>query len=149
MSVIQNCERFKIPLYIVRSKSDIDIKNIIEDLRDKKNDDDSESDSDDRDNVNDYQTQARQQLIDSTKKSVERNLKEARLANRDVFIVSRHVIFSLVTAKGHKKIPPAIDEVRLMETIMMSAYARRYGNQAADIEDHLLTNSSPLALTWH
>ena len=52
MSVIQNCERFKIPLYIVRSKSDI---------RDKNNND---SDVD----VDDFQTQARQPLSDSTKK---------------------------------------------------------------------------------
>ena len=56
------------------------------------------------------------------------NLKEARLAKRDVFIVSRHIIFSLVTAKGRKKTPTLIDEARLMETLM-SAHARRYSNQ--------------------
>ena len=58
------------------------------------------------------------------------NLKEVRLGKRDVFIVSRHFIFSLVTAKGHKKTPTStvIDEARLMETLM-SAHARRYSNQ--------------------
>ena len=50
-------------------------------------------------------------------------LKEVRLGKRDVFIVSRHFIFSLVTAKGHKT-PTVIDEARLMETLM-SAHARR------------------------
>jgi len=111
----------------------------MQDLRDK-NDDDSDDD------VDDYRTQARQLLIDSTKNNVEKNLKEARLAERDVLIISSRVILSLVTAKWYKKNPPAIDEVRLLETISMSAHARRYGNQAAGIENHLLTNSDSLAL---
>ena len=65
------------------------------------------------------------------KKHRKTNLKEARLGKRDVFIVSRHIIFSLasVTAKGHtKKTPTVIDEARLMETLM-SVHARRYSNQ--------------------
>ena len=47
--------------------------------------DDNDDDSDDK--VYDYQTRARQRLIDSTKNNVEKNLKEARLAMREVFIV--------------------------------------------------------------
>ena len=84
------------------------------------------------------------------------NLKEARLAKRDVFIVStgRHVIFSLVTAKGHKKTPTVFDEARLMETFLMSAHARRYSNQqlalrtiCSQIHISLALTDHPLALT--
>ena len=99
------------------------------------------------DNVDDYQTRAQQLLINSTRKNVEKTLEEARLAKRDVFIVSSHVIFSLVNAKGNKKATPAIDEAHLIETILTMAYARRYGNQAPGIENHLLTSSYSLALT--
>jgi hypothetical protein len=124
VSVIQNCERFKIPLFIVRSKADINIKftGIMQDLGYDENDDDSLAD----DNVDDYQLEARarQMLIDSTRNNVEKNLEEARLAKHDVFIVSSSVMLLLVTAKGHKKTTLAIDEVRLMETILMTAHAR-------------------------
>ena len=106
--------------------------------------DENGDDSDDK--VNDYQTRARQRLIDSTKNNVEKNLKEARLAMREVFIVSSRVIFSLVTAKGHKNTTPAIDEARLMEVILEAAHARRYGNQAPGIENHLQIH---WRLSWH
>ena len=43
---------------------------------------------DSEDNFDDYQAQARQKLIDSTRINVEKNLEEAGLAERDVFIVS-------------------------------------------------------------
>ena len=50
-----------------------------------------------------------------------KNLEDALLANCDFFIVSRRVIFSLVFTI-------------LMETVLLIAHARRYGNQALDIE---------------
>ena len=63
-------------------------------------------------------------LIDSTRNNVEKNLEENSAGEApDVFIVSCSVIFSLVTAKGLKKITPAIDGDRLMETILKMAHA--------------------------
>lgn len=126
--------------------ADILIRNIMQELGydSAENDDDS----DDHVTVDDYQTRARQDLIDSTRENVEKNLKEIRLEerNRDVFIVSSNVVFSLVTAKRLKKTTPVIDEARLIETILKTAHARRYGNQAPVTENHLLTDLYPLAL---
>ena len=62
-------------------------------------------DDDASDHYNDYQTRARQLLIDTTRKNLEQNLKIAELAKRDVFIVSNKVLYSLVTAKGNRKTP--------------------------------------------
>jgi hypothetical protein len=129
VSIIQNCERFKIPLFIVRSKADIHIKNIMHDIGYDENDDDADDDFDD------YQRQARQLLIDATRKNVEDNFEKAELNKHDVFLVSSSVIFSLVSAKGHKKTTPTIDEARLMETMLRMAHARRYGSQAST-KDH-------------
>ena len=70
-------------------------------------------------------------LIDTTRKDLEQNLEKAELTKRDVFVVSGSVIYSLVTAKGNKKTAPAIDEVRLVETILKTAYERRYGTRLA------------------
>jgi len=159
VSIIQNCELFNIPLFVVRSKADIDIKNIITHELCDENDSDSDLESDDNNlNSDDYQTRARQSLIDSTRKDLEENLKEAQLAKRDVFIVSNSVIFSLVAAKKLKEKIPEIDETRLIEAILEAAHARRYGNQAHRIENHVddvddsFTNSwRPLvaALPWY
>ena len=90
-----------------------------------------ENDDDASDHYPDYQARARQLLIDTTRKNLEQNLEMVGLAKRDVFIVSNSVVYSLVTAKGNKKTPPAIDEVRLVEIILKTAYERRYGTRLA------------------
>ena len=98
-------------------------------------------DENDRDDIadeefDDLQRRARQLLIDSTKKNLEDNLKKVELDKRDVFIVSSSVIFSIVNGKAIKKIPPLIDEARLMESILKTAHARRYGTQTSNTKNH-------------
>ena len=91
-----------------------------------------DEDDDEADDVfDDFQRRARQLLIDSTKKNLEDNLEKAELNKHDVFIVTSSVIFSLVNGKAIKKTIPAIDETRLMESILRIAQARRYGTQAS------------------
>ena len=89
-----------------------------------------ENDDDADDNLDHYQGRARKILIDTTRNNLETNLEKAELTKRDVFIVSGSVIYSLITEKARKKTTPAIDEARLLETILKIAHARRYGNQA-------------------
>ena len=90
-----------------------------------------ETDDDADDVFDDCQSQARQLLIDTTRMNLEENLQKAELNKHEVFIVSGSAIFSLVTGKGHKKTAPAIDEARLMETILKMAHARRYGTRTS------------------
>ena len=100
------------------------IRNIMDDIDDNADDD-----------FDDFQRQARQLFIDSTKKNLSDNLEKAELNKHDVFIVSHSVIFSLVNGKAIKKTTPEIDEARLMESILKMAHARRYGPQAST-ENH-------------
>ena len=83
------------------------------------------------DNFDNYR-QARQMLIDNTRKNLEDNLQMARLKKYDVFIVSNTAILSLVTGKALKK-TPAFDEIRLTEAILKMAHSRRYGNQVSSL----------------
>ena len=101
------------------------IKNIMQDIGYDENDEDADDD------FTDYQKRARQLLIDSTRKNLEGNLEKAELKKNDVFIVSGSVIYSLVTGKGIKKTTLAIDEARLMESILKMAHVRRYGTQTS------------------
>ena len=84
-------------------------------------------------NFDEHQREARQMLIDSTRKNLEDNLEKAKLDKHDVFIVSARIIFSLVSnnLKTLKKTTPTVDEVRLMEALLKMAHARRYGTQEA------------------
>ena len=79
-----------------------------------------------------YQRQARQVLIDSTRKNLDDNLEKSELNKHDVFIVSSKVILSLVTNEP-LGVAPEIDsdEVRLMEAILKTAHARRYRTQGS------------------
>ena len=104
------------------------IRNVMHDIGYDENDDDA-------DDFDDFQGRARQLLIDSTRKNLEGNLEKAELKKHDVFIVTGSVIFSLVNGKAIKKTTPAIDEARLMESILKMAHARRYGTQAST-ENH-------------
>jgi hypothetical protein len=89
-----------------------------------------ENDDNADDDFDDFQRQARQLLIDTTRKNLEDNLQKTELNKHDVFIVTGSVIFSLVNNKAIKKTTPAIHEARLMESILKMAHARRYGTQA-------------------
>jgi hypothetical protein len=112
-----------------------------------------ESDGDADDAFDNYQQQARQLLIDTTRKNLEDNLKKAKLNKYDVFIVSGRVIFSLVTDKALKKTTPEIDEVRLTEAILKMAHARRIVGDMklrrlpTFVKDNVVRYLSSLALT--
>ena len=82
------------------------------------------------DNFDKYQREARQSLIDDTRKNLEENLEKAKLNKYDVFIVSNGVIFSVFNNKPPKKTTPAVDELRLIDAILRMAQERRYGTKA-------------------
>ena len=117
--------RFDIPLFIVRSKADMHIRNIMQDIGYDENDDNADDDFDG------FIRRAGQVLIDATKKNLEDNLEKAELNKHDVFIVTGSVLSSLVNGKAIKKTTPEIDEARLMESILRTAQTRRYGTQAS------------------
>jgi hypothetical protein len=126
VAIIQHCERYQIPVFLVRSKADIQIKNILENKFDY---DESEKDS----AVEIYKTHhsaARQLLIDSTKMDLDKNLEKANLAKRQVFIISKSSMHALMTEKWNwRNTANVIDEANLLQAVLKAAYSRRYGAQ--------------------
>ena len=96
------------------------------------------------------QQRARQVLIDTTRKDLERNFERADLKKHDVFIVSADVIFSLVTDKAltGNKTNLAFDEVRLMEAILKMEHAQRYGKQASAKNRTILAKDNMILRYW-
>lgn len=127
MGIIRHCERYHIPVFLVRSKADILIKNILED---KFGYDESEEGA-----VKIYKrhhSAARQLLIDSTKKNLDKNLEKANLAKRQVFIISRNSMHALMTEKWNwRSTANVIDEANLLQAVLKAAYSRRYDDQVS------------------
>ena len=118
LAILVNARRFNIPTYIVRSKADQHIRNVVVDMG-------YGSEGDDEDDVgrrNKFYEAARTQFIESTRKSVKANLVDANLPDQRVYIVSNTTMLSIVMNKMPKK---TIDEVDLLNDLLNEAYTRR------------------------
>ncbi|KAG8219025.1 P-loop containing nucleoside triphosphate hydrolase protein [Butyriboletus roseoflavus] len=120
VAILVNARRFNIPTYIVRSKADQHISNVMMDMG---YEGDDEEDVERRDIL--YKA-ARKQFIDNTRKSVKDNLEDANLPNQRVYIVSNSTLLSIVLNRTPKK---TIDEVDLLNDLFNEAYRRRRTGQ--------------------
>ncbi|KAG9317846.1 hypothetical protein JVU11DRAFT_2072 [Chiua virens] len=118
IAILTNARRFKIPTYIVRSKADQHIRNIMMDMGYDSEGDDEE----DIERRNQLHKAARKQFIERTRKSVKSNLEDANLPDQRVYIVSNATLLNLVLNKVPKK---TIDEVGLLNDLLNEAYTRR------------------------
>ncbi|KIK72652.1 hypothetical protein PAXRUDRAFT_836401 [Paxillus rubicundulus Ve08.2h10] len=118
IAILMNCKRFDIPTYIVRSKSDTHIRNIMHERGY-----DSEDDDDDRTRRKELYTEAREQYIAETRASIKQNLEDANLPNQRVYMVSNSVLLSIV--KNQNPSLKMIDELELMKDLLSEAYSRR------------------------
>ncbi|KAG1821355.1 interferon-inducible GTPase-domain-containing protein [Suillus variegatus] len=113
IALLVNCRRFKIPTYIVRSKADQHILDIMKD---------NGYDSNESEGKKKFYQAARQQFILQTRQSVKDNMKNANMPDQRVYIVSNTTIFGVVKGKRPKKI---IDEIDLLSDLIREAQARR------------------------
>ena len=122
IAILVNARRFNIPTYIVRSKADQHIRNVMADMG---YDSDGDEDPDRR---NALYKAARKQFIEKTRKSVQVNLEDANLPNQRVYIVSNNTLLSIVLNKMPKK---TIDEVELLNDLINEVHTRRKASREA------------------
>ncbi|KIJ60239.1 hypothetical protein HYDPIDRAFT_139551 [Hydnomerulius pinastri MD-312] len=118
IAILTNCKRFKIPTYIVRSKADSHIRNIM-----RENGYDSEEDDDARTKRKALYKAAREQYTAETRANIQRNLKDARLPDQRVYIVSNDTLYSIV--KEQTLPTKMIDELELLRDLFSEAHSRR------------------------
>ncbi|KAI6095189.1 interferon-inducible GTPase-domain-containing protein [Pisolithus sp. B1] len=117
LAILENCRRFQIPTYIVRSKADFHIPNLMNDTG---------YDSDDDDDESQYETMynaARERYISDTQATVQQNLGDAKLPVQKVYLVSNKVLLSAVKKRMLPK--AALDEMELLKDLLEEACARR------------------------
>ncbi|KAI5984953.1 interferon-inducible GTPase-domain-containing protein [Pisolithus albus] len=119
IAILSNARRFNIPAYIVRSKTDQNIRNIMRDMGYISDDDED----DDPGRRNRFYKAARKQYIEETRKSIKANLENANLPDEQVYLVSNDTMLSCVTTqKPPKKV---IDEIELLTDIYTQVVSRR------------------------
>ncbi|KAG8219032.1 hypothetical protein J3R82DRAFT_4788 [Butyriboletus roseoflavus] len=116
-AILANCRRFKIPTFIVRSKADQHIRNLMGEMG---------YDSDDEAEAKEGMYKAaREQFISETRRSVKENLLEAKLPDQRVYTVSHRALLGIVRDKTPKK---TIDELDLLRDLYDEAHrSRKHG----------------------
>lgn len=113
-AILANCRRFKIPTFIVRSKADQHIRNLMEEMGY-----DSDNEAETKEEM--YKA-GREQFINETRRSVRENLSEAQLPDQRVYMVSHRVLLGIVRDKSPKR---TIDELDLLRDLHGEAYRSR------------------------
>ncbi|KAI6119546.1 interferon-inducible GTPase-domain-containing protein [Pisolithus croceorrhizus] len=119
IAILSNARRFNIPAYIVRSKADQNIRNIMRDMGYISDDDDDE----DPGRRSGFYKAARKQYIEETRRSVKANLENSNLPDQRVYLVSNDTMLSCVTTQRPPK--KVIDEIELLSDIFAQVVSRR------------------------
>ncbi|KAG2105094.1 interferon-inducible GTPase-domain-containing protein [Suillus discolor] len=112
IAILANCKHFKIPTYIVRSKADQHICNIMNDMGYYSGDDESE------DRKKTLYRAAQEQFIQQTRQSVKDNLESANMPDQRVYVVSNKTMLDVV--KGKQPPENIIHEIELLSDLEWS-----------------------------
>ncbi|KAG7442624.1 uncharacterized protein BT62DRAFT_1010235 [Guyanagaster necrorhizus] len=127
IAILKNCERYKIPTYIVRSKSDIHIENLIKKKRrgaGAKNDPAKILD------------EARKEYLSKTQESVRLNLmkNDPPIRSQKMYAVSRDTL-TMVVREELVEDSLVLNEVELLRDILQDAYSRRSEKSYSSMAD--------------
>ncbi|KAJ7606747.1 interferon-inducible GTPase-domain-containing protein [Mycena polygramma] len=123
VAILHNARLFGIPCYIVRSKADSHVRNLMREMPGYDSDDE-EQDVESRAQL---ESGAREHFVRETRKNVRENLRHADLPEQRVYLVSNSTMLSATkgnvkTGKTAKKI---LDEFELLKDLLGDAYTRR------------------------
>ncbi|KAH7881437.1 interferon-inducible GTPase-domain-containing protein, partial [Lentinula edodes] len=123
ITILENCKKFNIPAFIVRSKSDEHIKAIADEMREELDEDESEDEDDIR--SKDRETRrtridadAKEEYISVTRQNVRENLQRAGLDDEQrIYLISRRTLLRIVRGKQVAQ-TKLIDEYELIKDVM-------------------------------
>ncbi|KAK7449303.1 hypothetical protein VKT23_013446 [Stygiomarasmius scandens] len=127
VAILRNCARWKIPSFIVRSKSDSQVENLKNTIIDKAEADET-LDEEERDElIESAEERATEQYTTMTRQSVKRNLREAGLEDQRVYLVSYKALLTITATARRRNLRGVrcLDERDLMADILKAAKERR------------------------
>lgn len=123
--IIEDCEQFRIPYIIVRSKSDMHIDNMV---KDKLEAFDGKSDKE----MSGLREECRDEYRELSRKTVINELRKAGLAPREVLCVSKAALrktYSSTLTNGTINPDDLLDEIELVNQLMFAAKNRRHPHE--------------------
>lgn len=138
IAILENCARFKIPAYIVRSKSDQNVNNVLKDVR--------RTYKKDKLSETELRKRSKEIYTKETQESVDKGLEMANLPSQRAYLISQDVLCHLRIAKGRGSSDGddeeglmdeedvqanIVHEEELLRDIMMNAKDRRPTRQKA------------------
>ncbi|EPS93596.1 hypothetical protein FOMPIDRAFT_8235, partial [Fomitopsis schrenkii] len=109
IAILRNCERFRIPAYVVRSKARQHIRNLAQDITDRDSDD---ADGGEQSAV--ALAKARERYVKESRETVSRNLQAAGLPQQRVYLVDKQTLVPLVQGQGSGEV---VDETELLAAL--------------------------------
>ncbi|THU98487.1 hypothetical protein K435DRAFT_660782 [Dendrothele bispora CBS 962.96] len=123
IAILRNCERWKIPAFIVRSKSDYQVENIKRTLVDSIEEDESLDEDEQASRLETVLDVAIEGYKSQTRQSVEKNLKDSGLGSQEVYLVSYKALLNTVRRKNTKNVL-YLDEAKLLTRLVEAAKER-------------------------
>ncbi|KAF9030469.1 hypothetical protein BDZ89DRAFT_1064670 [Hymenopellis radicata] len=126
IAILKACKKYCIPAYIVRSKSDRYIEDM---MKDEASDEEDEADGDEDEYHEDHAgrlERVRQDYAEKTRRNVKRNLKQAGLPDQEVFLVSKTALLSIVGKRKQKPGAIVLDEEKLLKVMVGDGIKRRF-----------------------
>ncbi|KAJ3930358.1 MAG: interferon-inducible GTPase-domain-containing protein [Lentinula lateritia] len=130
ITILENCKKFNIPAFIVRSKSDEHIKAIADEMREELDEDESEDEDDIRSKDREARrtridADAKEEYISVTRQNVRENLQRAGLDEEQrIYLISRRTLLRIVRGKQVAQ-TKLIDEYELIKDVMAAIKERR------------------------
>ncbi|KAK0462468.1 P-loop containing nucleoside triphosphate hydrolase protein [Desarmillaria tabescens] len=146
VAILKNSERYKIPTYIVRSKSDIHLDNIIQKKR---------RGAGANANPAKVLDEARKEYITRTQESVRLNLmkNDPPIQSQKMYAVSRDTLTMIVREEPLDSDSLLLNEYELLKDILQDAYSRRseksYGTMSDLMKKTVLEAQKETESKWH
>ncbi|KAK7449296.1 hypothetical protein VKT23_013439 [Stygiomarasmius scandens] len=133
IAILRNCARWKIPSFIVRSKSDRQVEDIKKTMIDKLEADETLDDEELKKQSDKVPKEAVELYTNATRQNVKKNLTEAELGDQRVYLISYQALLGItsVPSRGRRRglkarMPPlCLDEEDLVTDILRAARERR------------------------
>ncbi|EIW74597.1 P-loop containing nucleoside triphosphate hydrolase protein [Coniophora puteana RWD-64-598 SS2] len=120
IAILRNAGLFGIPCYIVRSKADSHIRNLVDEMKV-----DGASSVEGGGVLEELESYARDEFRSQTKKNVRENLRRAGLPDQKVYIMSTMTMRSVVKGSVAQVSQKILDELDFLETFLGDAHSRR------------------------
>jgi len=138
IAILRNCARWKIPTFIVRSKSDSQIEGLRNTMIDKLEADENLDENEREARLETVFDDAVEEYTSKTRQSVKKNLRDAELEDQEMYLVSYKALLSVVRGRSMRG-ALYLDEAKLFADLVEAAHERRCPPASQEVDSSTQT----------